>query len=177
MDTLPPAVDRPLDGALLCGHNVLKAHAEVSALYHQKYAGNLPNKGKIGINLDSSWSEPKIWSKSEDVEAAWRALQFKTGWFLHPLIHGDYPEVMKTIIAENRAAIGSDQGLPVFDQAEIQKIKGSADFVGINYKTSLIARNDENYNASESRGAIIGDSRVIELPDWRDSVDLYRVFM
>lgn len=49
--------------------------------------------GQISITLDCDWKEP--YSQSEaDLEAAERAMQFKLGWYAHPIyVDGDYPEV------------------------------------------------------------------------------------
>ena len=167
----PPALSRPEDGALLCGHNILRAHASVAQLYHEKYAGRT---GQIGLNLEATWSEPKIWSDEKEVDAAWRMMQFNLGWFIHPLVHGDYPEIIKQYVNENRNSMQSDVKMPEFTSEEINAIRGTADFIGLNYKASYIARNSDDYNATESvgnLGSMLGDSRAFELPDWRDLPD------
>lgn len=51
------------------------------------------NTGRISITLDSDWKEPATLIP-RDVEAAERAMQFKLGWYAHPVfVNGDYPEV------------------------------------------------------------------------------------
>ncbi|KAL0373961.1 UNVERIFIED_CONTAM: Furcatin hydrolase, partial [Sesamum radiatum] len=40
-------------------------------------------------------------SNKLDVQAAERALDFMYGWFLYPLVYGDYPRTMQSLV-ENR---------------------------------------------------------------------------
>jgi hypothetical protein len=55
---------------------------------------------------------------SSESEAVNRAMQFTTGWFAEPIFGtGDYPEVMKTIMAGNSR-------LPAFTAGEIQSNQG-----------------------------------------------------
>lgn len=66
-----------------------------------------------------------------DQQAVNRALVFNTGWMLDPLVFGDYP-------SEMRQYHGSE--LPRFSAAEVEHVKGSIDFIGINHYTSLYAK-------------------------------------
>lgn len=64
-------------------------------------------------------------------------------WFirhLNPTTHGDYPQSMKDHVGHR---------LPKFTEAQKQKLKNSADFVGINYYTSLFALHDEEPDPSK----------------------------
>ncbi|KAH7439471.1 hypothetical protein KP509_04G063200 [Ceratopteris richardii] len=76
----------------IAGHNVLMAHASVVALYREKYQAQ--QRGSIGICLDSRWYEPLNETSVDDLEASRRALDFHLGWFLGPLVFGDYPSSM-----------------------------------------------------------------------------------
>ncbi|CAN1345503.1 Beta-glucosidase 12 [Linum perenne] len=113
----------------LAAHNQLLAHAAVVSLYRQKYQAT--QKGLISITLNTDWFIPYTSSK-EDTEAAQRALDFSFGWFMDPLTTGDYPKTMKDIVG-NR--------LPKFTKEESKLLKGSLDFLGINYYTSRYAFN------------------------------------
>ncbi|KAI4317954.1 hypothetical protein L6164_025774 [Bauhinia variegata] len=79
--------------------------------------------GEIGIALDGLWTVPYSKDKA-DRDAAFRAMNFWLGWFLEPLITGAYPETMQSRVKER---------LPTFSDDQSQKLRGSFDFIGINY--------------------------------------------
>ena len=112
-----------------CMHNMLKAHAEVYHLYDNEYRIRSPSEeGKIGITIPIRYAEPLNPWDDEDISAADRYLQFEAGWMLHP-IHsssGDYPEIMKDYISRRSNSVSR---LPVFSSEDIERIKGTADFM------------------------------------------------
>lgn len=108
-------------------HNLLLSHAAAVKLYKEKYQAN--QKGVIGIALNSKWVEP--FSKSiTDRLAAKRALDFLLGWYMEPLTRGEYPLSMRFMVKHR---------LPRFTKQQSQMLKGSFDFIGINYYTSNYA--------------------------------------
>ncbi|XP_022853054.1 beta-glucosidase-like [Olea europaea var. sylvestris] len=54
------------------------------------------------------------------------------GWFVGPVVTGDYPPVMRKLVGDR---------LPQFTQEQAKLVKGSYDFLGINYYTSSYASN------------------------------------
>ncbi|CAI9761180.1 unnamed protein product [Fraxinus pennsylvanica] len=54
------------------------------------------------------------------------------GWFVAPVVTGDYPPVMRKLVGDR---------LPQFTQEQAKLVKGSYDFLGINYYTSTYASN------------------------------------
>ncbi|BBN02234.1 beta-glucosidase [Marchantia polymorpha subsp. ruderalis] len=106
------------------GHNMILAHAHAAKIYREKYQGS--SDGVIGISLDIQWFEP-LTDSPEDIEASETALAFRGGWFLDPFFRGEYP-----------AAIRKTWGysLPSFTPEESRIVKGSADFLGVNYYTA-----------------------------------------
>ncbi|XP_062174146.1 vicianin hydrolase-like [Alnus glutinosa] len=111
----------------IVAHNLLLAHGAAVKLYKDKYQPH--QKGKIGITTITHWFEPK-YQTSSCREAASRALDFYFGWFVDPVIYGDYPQSMKSA-AGNR--------LPKFTEAQSNLLKGSLDFLGVNYYTTNYA--------------------------------------
>ncbi|KAJ1697889.1 hypothetical protein LUZ63_006401 [Rhynchospora breviuscula] len=113
----------------IVAHNLILSHAAAVQRYRNKYQAK--QKGRIGILLDFVWYEPLTDSKG-DQAAAQRARDFHVGWFLHPIIYGEYPKSMQEIVKER---------LPKFSSYEIKMVKGSIDYVGINQYTSYYIYN------------------------------------
>lgn len=136
-------------------HNMLKSHAEAWHVYNDKYRKD--QGGKVGIALDSNWAEPpSSSSKPEDVVAADRYLQFMLGWFAHPIfVDGDYPPLLKSQIEQKRrnCSLSVPAILPFFTAAESKRIRGTADFLGLNHYTSRLV------NASDG-GCVPGPEGV-----------------
>lgn len=58
--------------------------------------------------------------------------------FAHPIIYGQYPQSMKSLVG-NR--------LSKFTAAQSKSLKGSLDFLGINYYTAYYAESDPSSNS------------------------------
>lgn len=147
VDYMAPSYNYPGIPSYLCGHNLLKAHAEVYHMYRDEFQKR--QGGRMGITLDTSWPEPKDADSAEDREASERAMQFYIGWFAHPIYshHGNYPKVMIERIRNlsKQQGFGDRSRLPEFTQDEIRRIRGTSDFFGINSYTSyLVIPNGHN---------------------------------
>ncbi|XP_039124956.1 beta-glucosidase 13-like isoform X2 [Dioscorea cayenensis subsp. rotundata] len=95
------------------GHNLILAHAHVVKLYREKFQDN--QRGEIGISLPSPWMKP-LTNSIENIQARERGLEFMLGWFMEPLVHGDYPFIMKALVRDR---------LPSFTEEESKMIKDS----------------------------------------------------
>lgn len=51
--------------------------------------------------------------------------------FLDPIVNGDYPHSMRSIVGRR---------LPTFTKEQYKLVKGSFDFIGLNYYTTYYAR-------------------------------------
>ncbi|XP_031274751.1 beta-glucosidase 17-like isoform X1 [Pistacia vera] len=129
----------------LVTHHMILSHATAANLYGHKYKAS--QKGIIGITVNTEWQIPKYQTVSCR-KAALRALDFKLGWIVHPLTFGDYPKTMRNLVG-NR--------LPNFTDEQTILIKGSLDFVGVNYYTTRYA---EKSNSSSSLLSYTTDSHV-----------------
>ncbi|XAR60323.1 Beta-glucosidase, partial [Bertholletia excelsa] len=119
----------------IVAHNQLLAHAAAVKLYKQKYHAS--QKGNIGITLIAHWMVPfsKAW---QNRAAAERAIDFMFGWFMDPISTGDYPQTMRKLVG-NR--------LPKFTKEQSKMLKGSFDFLGLNYYTANYAANEPKSNS------------------------------
>ncbi|KAI6685546.1 hypothetical protein NL676_031459 [Syzygium grande] len=122
----------------IVGHNQLLAHAAAVKLYRDKYQAS--QKGVIGITLVSHWMVPYSDAKHNQ-NAALRALDWMLGWFLDPITYGNYPHSMRSLIGER---------LPKFTMEQSLLVKGSYDFLGLNYYTANYAKYMPYSNALNS---------------------------
>ncbi|XP_028799688.1 beta-glucosidase 24 [Neltuma alba] len=111
----------------LVAHYQLLAHAAAVKVYRAKY--QISQKGQIGITLNTAWVMP-LTPSNADKEAAARSLAFSYDWFMEPLHSGAYPAVMVQKAGAR---------LPKFSRSESLMVKGSFDFIGLNYYTSYYA--------------------------------------
>ncbi|XP_030953644.1 beta-glucosidase 13-like [Quercus lobata] len=130
---------KPATDPYLATHNIILAHAAAVKLYREKYQPT--QGGEIGVSPMVQWFEP-YGDTLHDKDAAKRAFDFLVGWFMEPLVFGDYPFIMKALIRD---------GLPEFTKAEKDLVKGSFDFIGVNYYTSRYTlsqqfNKDDNYS-------------------------------
>ncbi|EOA34673.1 hypothetical protein CARUB_v10022237mg [Capsella rubella] len=112
----------------IVAHHQLLAHAQAVSLYrkrYQKFQG-----GKIGTTLIGRWFTPLDENSNLDKAAAKRAFDFFVGWFMDPLVYGEYPKIMREMVGDR---------LPTFTPHESALVKGSLDFLGLNYYVTQYA--------------------------------------
>ncbi|KAB2609159.1 beta-glucosidase 24-like [Pyrus ussuriensis x Pyrus communis] len=128
----------------IAAHNLILAHAAVAKLYREKYQVKFKGlklslnvifqeeqKGEVGIVLAATYFAPSSTSQ-EDKAAAKRLFDFTLGWFMEPLVFGNYPRSMRDLVKER---------LPTFSAEEKSLLNGSlGNFVGINYYSSAGAK-------------------------------------
>ncbi|KAL4323876.1 hypothetical protein GQ457_11G028480 [Hibiscus cannabinus] len=120
--------------------------------------------GVIGMSNVAQYYEPYSYTLA-DRKAARRAMEFDLGWsvkphlfsiqqfilknpkpmdticvifsrFMEPLVQGQYPPIMQKLVKDR---------LPVFTEEDKELIKGSFDFIGLNYYTSRYSKNIPTY--------------------------------
>lgn len=105
----------------VAAHNMLLAHSSAVKLYKKKYKAI--QHGFVGINVYAPWFFPNS-KATEDLIATQRSIDFFVGWIMHPVVFGDYPDIMKQNVGTR---------IPAFTPDQSKLIKGSFDFIGINH--------------------------------------------
>ncbi|GJN33610.1 hypothetical protein PR202_gb22230 [Eleusine coracana subsp. coracana] len=93
-------------------------------LYRSKYQPS--QHGQIGITVVSHWFVPNS-DTLADKRAVQRSLDYMLGWYLDPVVHGEYPGTMRGYLGAR---------LPRFTAEQVKMVKGSYDFIGVNYYTT-----------------------------------------
>ncbi|KAK9474793.1 glycoside hydrolase superfamily [Dipodascopsis tothii] len=112
----------------IVGHNLLLAHAAAVHILREEFP---KPSAVITIVINYLWAEP--WDDSEDSkQAAADFLDAYGAWFAHPVFKGDYPKRLKEIVGDR---------LPKFTAEEVEYVKDTADYFGLNhYTTNLIKK-------------------------------------
>ncbi len=126
----PPAIT-DLSLALQAAHNIMLAHGRVVRAFRE-----MGMKGEIGISLNLN----PVYPASEDIKdsiAAKRYSDFQNGWFLDPILKGEYPSELLELFS-NIAT------LPSINSDDMDIIHTPIDFLGVNnYSFSSIVYDSE----------------------------------
>ncbi|XP_059438334.1 beta-glucosidase 17-like isoform X2 [Corylus avellana] len=141
----------------IVGHNMLLSHAIAVKLYREKYQAS--QKGNISITVASYWMVPKFQTVACR-KAVLRALDFMFGWYVGPVTFGEYPETMQDLLG-NR--------LPRFTASQSEMLKGSYDFLGVNYYTARYAEDSSSFSSINL--SYTTDSRV-NLTMFKDGIPI-----
>ncbi|KAL3531459.1 hypothetical protein ACH5RR_010781 [Cinchona calisaya] len=155
----------------IAGHNLLLAHSSAVKLYYKKYKAT--QHGFVGINIYAPWFSPYT-NSTEDIIATQRAIDFFIGWFLHPLVFGDYPDIIKK---------NGGKRIPALTPHQSKLVKGSFDFIGLNHYFTFYIKDNPSSLKMDIRD-ITADMAVILMsgpsdapPDQNDvtSSSLYEI--
>lgn len=116
----------------IVAHNMLLAHSAAAFIYKQEFASH--QGGMVGMSNSADFRYPLSPNSKRDRKAAERAMLFQFGWFLDPVITGDYPPVMRERLGDR---------LPRFTEKQSQQLLDSCDFLGINTYSSALATTPE----------------------------------
>ncbi|KAG1701078.1 hypothetical protein DVH05_011318 [Phytophthora capsici] len=133
-------------------HNVLLSHARAVQQFRKLKHSHVINKqARIAIVLNADYAYPLDASNPADVEAASRKMEFDVGWFLSPIVNGDYPSVMREIVGDR---------LPRFTSDESELLKGSYDLFMLNhYSTRAATACDSSSSHTDCNKLAIGWER------------------
>ncbi|KAM7505243.1 hypothetical protein LguiB_004147 [Lonicera macranthoides] len=120
-------IQNPATDCFIAFHHIILAHAATVRHYKEKFQET--QKGEIGISTVSAAYIPLENTRQCRHSSSW-AMDFLIGWLLDPLVYGDYNFNMKSLVRD---------WLPTFTDEQKAMIKGSYDFIGVNYYTSRYA--------------------------------------
>eukprot|EP00457_Paulinella_chromatophora_P004150 gb/GEZN01004160.1/.p1 GENE.gb/GEZN01004160.1/~~gb/GEZN01004160.1/.p1 ORF type:complete len:533 (-),score=72.82 gb/GEZN01004160.1/:415-1962(-) len=119
------------NSSYLAGHHVLLAHGHAVKIFRLlQMRGYVSPSAGIGMVLNLQNALPMDPVKDVIANAAERNNQFRAGWFLEPMFHGRYPDVM-------RESAGAR--LPIFTPTEARLMRGSFDLLMLNYYSTTLA--------------------------------------
>ncbi|PIA61401.1 hypothetical protein AQUCO_00300734v1 [Aquilegia coerulea] len=133
----------------IVAHNCLLAHASASRLYKTKYQDK--QHGFVGLNIFLYWFVP-LTNRTEDVMATQRANDFFVGWFIDPLVFGDYPDIVKKRVGSR---------IPSFTRHESHQVKSSYDFIGLNHYTTVYIKDNADAFIAEPRDFFVDMAATI----------------
>jgi beta-glucosidase len=110
-------------------HNLMRAHGAAVTVYRESFGRN-----QIGLVVNL---EPKYPASAgeEDLAATRRADAYMNRQYLDPVFFGEYPRELEEIFGD---------AWPDFPQNDFSSIRQPIDFLGINYYTRGVTRNDPN---------------------------------
>jgi beta-glucosidase len=117
---------RNLFEAPIASHHLLLAHAAGVEAYRAE------GTHRIGLVVNIEPKYPASES-AEDLAATRRADAYMNRQYLDPVIHGRYPEEMREVFGE---------AWPDFAAEDLARIRRPIDFLGINYYTRGVTRNE-----------------------------------
>ncbi len=125
-----PGLQDPI-AALQAGHHLLLSHGKAV----QALRANLPQEARIGITLNLNPVHPAS-QADEDRLAAERMDIVLNQLFLEPLFHGNYPENVLQLFGPL---------FPSLETGDLETISAPLDFLGINYYSRAVVRNDPDF--------------------------------
>lgn len=124
-------------GEYYCIYYTQLAHARAYHLYKEEFYEK--QLGRVGITFMCYGFYPKDPSNVFDVAAVERAYEFNLGVYAQPIMIGGFPDIVR----ENVDRFSEEEGqawsrLPEYDQETREYVKGTYDFMGLNYYTSYL---------------------------------------
>ncbi|XP_055842752.1 myrosinase 1-like [Episyrphus balteatus] len=140
----PPLLNASGVGDYMCFTNLLKVHGATYRLYRSKFFEK--QRGQVGISLNVDY----VFSQTNNTNDVNRALDYEFGLLAHPIYSkfGDFPPILLKEIGKSSRNEGRKRSrLPSLGTYWTSVIKGSADFMGMNYYTSMFIN-----SSTEPRG-------------------------
>ncbi|XP_045539870.1 myrosinase 1-like [Papilio machaon] len=139
-----PRIFSPGIGYYECGRNILLANAKAYRLYDTEFRST--QGGEVGFVVSMEWAIPES-NSQDDLEAVQDFFAFNIGQYMDPIFseNGDYPQRMidRVQAASLKQGLNASRLRP-FTEEEVEFIRGTADFLGLNHYTSRIVYRNES---------------------------------
>jgi len=135
--------------ALQVAHHLLLSHGEAVPILRENGGAGT----QVGITLNLAPVHPAS-PAAEDVAAARRRDGYLNRWFLDPLFKGTYPEDMLAFYG---------QLAPLVQPGDMARIAAPLDFLGVNYYTRNVVRDDPESPEVQSRLVMPEGAEVTEM--------------
>ena len=140
---------RSLNETPRVAHALLRAHAAAATAYRAC------GRHRIGLAVNLEPQHPAS-DAAPDHAAAQRRDAFINRWFLDPLFHGAYPPELADIF---------DKDWPHFPAADLHGLRNTVDFLGVNYYSRSVIRDDPTH-APVRTTCVRQDDRPHTAMDW-----------
>ncbi|CAH0717625.1 unnamed protein product, partial [Brenthis ino] len=157
-------------GNFQCIKNSMIAHAKAWRVYDEEFKKKF--KGRVGMTNLLVDLKP---ATKEDELVTQLAVEFYSGLFTYPIYSktGGWPSAIENLLAQNSKKKGYRQSrLPAFTDEEKEFVRGTGDFIGMNYYTSKIVRTAKEHNFENN--TILEDIPELNVildsdPSWKKS--------
>ncbi|XP_063629355.1 myrosinase 1-like [Cydia splendana] len=149
---IAPGLESEGRGSYLCTKHILLAHAKAYRLYEAEYKPQY--QGQVSLTNQMMWFEPET---EEDAELTELVKAISIDRYCHPIFSaaGGWPPALERYIAQKSAEEGEPRSrLPPFTQEEIELVRGSYDYLGLNHYTTRTVR---RAGAGEEAGTFLFD--------------------
>ncbi|XP_076259783.1 myrosinase 1-like [Rhynchophorus ferrugineus] len=163
----PPGLKLVADGVYQCAKVQLLAHAKAYHIYDDEFRAQ--QGGRISLVLDTTYNEPASDSDADKFGAELET-EFNLGWYANPVYIGDWPELMKTRIANRSRQEGySFSRLPEFTAEQLKYVNGTFDYFGLNMYTGLTAQYTGEFDIGEPNYYLDKGTSTSHGADWTPS--------
>ncbi len=133
--------------APVVSHNLLRAHA----LAVQAYRAEGRHHIGLSVNLEPKYAASE---RAEDLAAARRAHAYMNRQYLDPLFSGAYPSLMPDLLGET---------WPTWPEEDLRLIRTPVDFIGVNYYTRAVVRDEPSVWPTRAAALREPDSSYTEM--------------
>ncbi|XP_049880431.1 myrosinase 1-like [Pectinophora gossypiella] len=151
-----------------CGRNILLANARAYHIYDEEFRA--AQGGKVGLVISMEWVLP-LTDSDDDVQGALDYAAYHIDHYMHPIFseEGNFPQIVIDRVAEASANQGLNASrLRPFAQEQIDYMKGTADFLGLNHYSSKYVYRNSSVEGRYDVPSVEDDIHVVtyQPPSW-----------